>query len=401
MSGPSRIEPLLGCQMSGILKAAAGIDQVVPIIHGPMGCASGHRIIPLFAGREPLMTTTALTEMNIIMGAEDRLRSAILQAGETYHPDLILVVLSCATSLTGEIHSALVEPLSKETNCPIFVLDGSGIVGDEIGGYRAFYEEFRRLEAGLVSESNTSTGLELTGLSTADFGCREDVAVLQDTLQLATGGSFHFDRFLFHDLTMTSQRKDYQTIHAGRLWLDSEQPCPAPFGAQGTLAWAEYICRAINQPLKPEFRQQIAILQEEIQSCCSALKDLRVGIEAESWWGLGLAQFFDSEFGFAVCLSSDRGALQYQEKHGSAATTFEDTANIELVRLFQSFKTDLVFGSSYSYRDDWIWQPFWQPVWHVINEQKSFMGINGAYNMLELLENLESQRNVKNQIHFK
>lgn len=399
MSIPTRIEPLLGCQMAGILKASSGIESVVPIIHGPMGCASGHRIIPLFAGREPLVATTALTEMNIIMGAEDRLRSAILQAAETYHPDLILVILSCATSLTGEAHSSLVESLSKQTGCPIFVLDGSGIVGDEIAGYRTFYEAFRQLEARMEPESGEPAGLELTGLSTADFGCREDVPALQETLQMATGD--RFDRVLFHDLSLTAPLQSYQTIHAGRLWLDSEQSFPAPYGAQGTLAWAEHICRAINKPLNPEFRQQIAALQDQIGQCCTALKDLRVGIEAESWWGVGLAQFFNSELGFAVCLSSDRGALQYQQEHGSVATTFEDTANIELVRLYQSFKTDLVFGSSYSRHDDWIWQPFWQPVWHVIDEQKSFMGIKGAYHMLELLKNLESQRNVTTQLHFK
>jgi nitrogenase molybdenum-iron protein alpha/beta subunit len=139
MSPAARVEPLLGCQMAGILKAASGIEGVVPIVHGPMGCASGHRIIPLFAGREPLVATTALNEMNIIMGAEDRLRKAILQAGEIYQPDLIVVILSCATSLTGEVHSTITNPLTKQTNCPILVLDGSGIVGDEIDGYREFY----------------------------------------------------------------------------------------------------------------------------------------------------------------------------------------------------------------------------------------------------------------------
>ena len=142
-----RTEPMLGCQMAGILKGVAGIDRVVPIVHGPMGCASGHRIIPLFAGREPLVTTTALTEMDTIMGAEDRLRKAILQAGKIYHPDLIVVILSCATSLTGEVHHTMTESLQQQVGCPILVLDGSGIVGNEIDGYRAFYEAFRRLEA--------------------------------------------------------------------------------------------------------------------------------------------------------------------------------------------------------------------------------------------------------------
>ncbi len=399
MDSLTRIEPLLGCQMAGILKAAAAIEQVVPIVHGPMGCASGHRIIPLFAGREPLVATTALNEMNMIMGAEDRLRSAILQAGETYQPDLILVILSCATSLTGEIHNTITEPLSRQTGCPVFVLDGSGIVGDEIGGYRAFYDAFRDLEAGMGIDAEKANNLELTGLSAADFGCGEDVAVLQDTLQLAIGCSF--DRILFHNITMPSSQRNYRTIHAGRLWLDSDHPCPAPFGAQGTLAWAEYISREINQPLTQEFHQQIDSLQEDIQQCCSALENLRVGIEAESWWGVGLARFLDEEFGFSVCLSSDHAAMQYQQQHGTVATTFTDTGNVELVHLFQSFKTDLVFGSSYLHHADWIWQPFWQPVWHVVDEQKSFMGIKGAYNMLELLKNLERQNSVTTQKHFK
>lgn len=399
MSPAARVEPLLGCQMAGILKAAAGIEGVVPIVHGPMGCASGHRIIPLFAGREPLVATTALNEMNIIMGAEDRLRKAILQAGEIYQPDLIVVILSCATSLTGEVHSTITDPLSKQTNCPILVLDGSGIVGDEIDGYREFYEAFCRLETDRAGAASPASGLELIGLSSADFCAEEDIAALQATMHLATGQ--HFDRVLFHNIAMSMPEHNYQTINAGRLWWEEKTPSPAPFGAQGTLAWAEHISCEINQPLKPEFCRQIEALQKEIDQCCGTLKDLRIGIEAESWWGIGLARFLEQELGFAVCLSSDLGALKYQQQYGSVVTTFEDTGNVELVRLFQSFKTDLVFGSSYSRNDDWFWVPFWQPVWHVVNDQKSFIGIQGAYHMLELLKNLERQNIGTKQKHFK
>jgi nitrogenase molybdenum-iron protein alpha/beta subunit len=394
----SRVEPLLGCRLAGILKAAAGIERVVPIVHGPMGCASGHRIIPLFAGKEPLVATTALTEMDIIMGAEDRLRDAVRKAQSTYKPDLIIVILTCATSLTSAIMSAMTSVLSREIGCPIFIVDGSGIVGDEIDGYCDFYRQYREYEEKLPL-SKTEKGLEAVGISAADYNIAQDIQAIQAVVREA----FHvtIERWLFHDFSLPKFCGSYQSLKLGRLWLEEPIPCPAPIGAQGVAAWADHVGTILQREVDPGFTAKMRGAASEIARQKGILSKLRVGIEAESWWAVGLARFLSEELGCSVLLSSDIGALQYQEKFGSVATTLVDVGNIELIQYFKEFKVDIVFGSSYSKDHEWAWIPLWQPMWHAIDTQESLMGLEGVSRLLSVLNSLEAWRNDRKNVHFK
>jgi nitrogenase molybdenum-iron protein alpha/beta subunit len=411
MKTRERVEPLLGCRLAGALQASSGIDGVVPIVHGPMSCASGHRIIPLFAGREPLVTTTALTEMDIIMGADDRLREAVLKAQDVYHPSLILVILTCATSLTADVMSAMTASLGRETGCPIFVVDGSGIVGTEIDGYRDFLEQFRRYEAGVsaplpYSSRVSDPALEIAGVSAADFNIAQDLTALQHTLYDAL--QLKVERVLFHNMSMPGPCTDakscvstYLSLNMGRLWLDDPIPCPAPFGARGVETWLGQVAAMTGREMAPAFRAELQAAAAQIENQREKLRGLRVGIEAGSWWAVGLARFLHEDLGCAVILSSDESARQYQERFGVLAETVVDTANIELIQYFKEFGVDIVFGSSYSKAQNWAWMPFWHPMWHAIDVQQSLMGLDGIPILLSVLNSLETWRNDRKNIHFK
>lgn len=393
-----RVEPLLGCRLAGALQAASGLDNLVPIVHGPMGCASGHRIIPLFAGREPLVATTALTEMDIIMGADDRLREAVRKAQEVYHPSLILVILTCATSLTADVMSAMTNSLGRETGCPIFVVDGSGIVGNEIDGYRDFLHQFRKFEAGLPS-AGLQEGLEIAGVSAADFNIAQDLTALQATLYDAF--RLKVDRVLFSDMIFPTAARSYHSLNVGRLWLDDPSPCPAPFGVRGVEAWLRHVAEQTGRDVAPDFQVEMRAAAAQIEAQGEKLHGLRVGITAESWWAVGLARFLHEDLGCEVILSSDDGASAYQERYGTLAKTLIDTENIELIQYFKEFGVDIVFGSSYSKAQNWAWIPFWHPMWHALDTQQSLMGLDGIPYLLSVLNSLETWRNDRENIHFK
>ena len=51
----------------------------------------------LYAGVEPLLPTTCIEQAQVVMGANERLEAALERAWEAYRPELILVILTCAT----------------------------------------------------------------------------------------------------------------------------------------------------------------------------------------------------------------------------------------------------------------------------------------------------------------
>jgi nitrogenase molybdenum-iron protein alpha/beta subunit len=388
------VEPLLDCALGGALKAAAGINNVVPIVHGPMGCASGHRIIPLLAGKEPLVATTSLTEVEVIMGTEERLREAIVKANQIYKPSLIVVILTCAVSLTGEIHGHMFEKLGESIGCPIFVVDGSGITGDEIDGFRWFYEEFRRFMDKHNPVDCRSEGVELVGLTPADFNFKEDAPVLESIVRQATGKTVK--QILFNEVEFDAASwRIYHPLYVGHLWNLAETLVPAPVGAAGSLRWAGEMAKQLNTTISPDFISKAQQAEQAIQRLKQSrvFDGLRVGIEAESWWGLGLAEFLTAELGVEVLLSSDALALTYQEQRPCAIETYVDMSNLELLDKFCEQGVDLVFGTSYIKDPEINWVPFWQPVWHVIDEQESILGLQGVQHLLQLLQAIEENKN--------
>ena len=110
-----RLEPLTGCGILGALKCVAGMPGVLPMIHGPVSCSSGHRLAMLYAGVEPLLPTTCVEQTQVVMGANERLADALKKAWEIYHPELLFVILTCATAMTGEDAAAPLREYERYT----------------------------------------------------------------------------------------------------------------------------------------------------------------------------------------------------------------------------------------------------------------------------------------------
>lgn len=82
-----RLEPLTGCGILGALKCVAGMPGVLPMIHGPVSCSSGHRLAMLYAGVEPLLPTTCVEQSQVVMGANERLADALKKPGKSITPN--------------------------------------------------------------------------------------------------------------------------------------------------------------------------------------------------------------------------------------------------------------------------------------------------------------------------
>ncbi len=388
-----RIEPLFGCGIAGILRACEGMEGLLPIVHGPVGCAAGHRIYPLFADKEPLCVTTAMTEIDIVMGSEQRLRAAIEKGISIYHPSVIVVILTCGTNMPGEIHPSFGNRIEEQYGIPCFVLNGSGIEIDEQTAYMNFLEAFDAWEKSRRSPDAEWGGYELRGFSRADFNCLKDIREVEKLL--ADGFGITPSRVLFRDFKIGKDTgKQFTPIHMANAWHAADDPVPAPIGGVGIRRWLESVSVVTGKPVNPDLISMIsaAITEIAFQYVLTPVDKLRIGIECGSWLGLGLASFLNEECGCEVLLSTDKYARKYTESHDLGFEIIEDTGNMEFADALDDFRADLVFGTSYSKSTGRPWVPVWQPVWHVIDEQESMLGFEGMHRLYDMIQKFAWKR---------
>jgi nitrogenase molybdenum-iron protein alpha chain len=88
------------------------LPETVVLLHGAVGCgscANGNNV-NVRAGRaargdpgqDAMWLSTALNEINVINGGEEKLAAAIVEADATYHPKVILTVSGCLPGVIGD-----------------------------------------------------------------------------------------------------------------------------------------------------------------------------------------------------------------------------------------------------------------------------------------------------------
>ncbi len=141
-----------GCVLNFYLTVrVATIRDAVTIFHAPVGCSSsalGYRElfqgIPVSLGRpekiDPHWLTTNLSEKDVIFGASDKLRAAILKAEERYHPKAVFIMTSCTSGIIGEDIEGVVNELQEEVNARLVPVHCEGVRSRLVQtGYDAFW----------------------------------------------------------------------------------------------------------------------------------------------------------------------------------------------------------------------------------------------------------------------
>ena len=90
-------------KVCGALRIANQIKRCIPILHSPVGCAF-QRKINTFAPYEITynLPCTNLTEVDTVYGGHEKLVEKVLEVNKKYHPELILIISTCAPDLIGE-----------------------------------------------------------------------------------------------------------------------------------------------------------------------------------------------------------------------------------------------------------------------------------------------------------
>ena len=217
-----------GCGILGALKCVAGMPGLLPMIHGPVSCSSGHRLAMLYAGVEPLLPTTCIEQAQVVMGANERLEAALQRAWDAYHPELTLVILTCATAMTGEDAAAPLAEYERRTGKRALLFDGSALAGDEVDAFPRVYELFRDAFA---LGNGDADALALDGLALTDYGFEVNYAALEKLLATATDAPMVRGLFAGCDLlTGGDAYRQARKFPVGLLWDGAGLDSAAPIG---------------------------------------------------------------------------------------------------------------------------------------------------------------------------
>ena len=130
-------DPISGCALEGVANIIAGLKDVSIVIHSPQGCSSTvasaydrHEID--FSRRK--VACTRLFEMDIIMGASDKLRDLIRQADTTFKTRTIFVVGTCAADIIGENLEGICDGMQEKTSARLIPVMAGGFRGNVYDG---------------------------------------------------------------------------------------------------------------------------------------------------------------------------------------------------------------------------------------------------------------------------
>ena len=129
-----------GCSYAGCKGVVLGPTRdIVNITHGPIGCGyyswltRRNQTKPESAEHENYMTycfSTDMSESNIVFGGEKKLKEAIQEAYDLFHPRAIAVFSTCPIGLIGDdVHAVAKEMREKFGDCNVFGFSCEGYKG--------------------------------------------------------------------------------------------------------------------------------------------------------------------------------------------------------------------------------------------------------------------------------
>ncbi|MDR2089273.1 MAG: nitrogenase [Clostridiales Family XIII bacterium] len=139
-----------GCQLGLALGILNAIENVVIIIHAPLGCGAGFlgssgvfRMIRTMKNAslfENIWISTNLTQTEVIGGGLAKLESAVLYAEREFRPEAIVVANSCVPALIGDDIDTLLNNLSRQTSAVLIPVHCEGFKSKLVAsGYDAAY----------------------------------------------------------------------------------------------------------------------------------------------------------------------------------------------------------------------------------------------------------------------
>lgn len=180
-----RIITIYTSDVSGVCSALYELGGMV-VIHDPSGCNSTYNTHDeiRWYNQDSLIFISGLTEIDAVMGNDEKFLSDIKEAAGELHPKFIALVSSPIPFMNGTDFPALAKVLETETGIPAFAVPTNGMHDYVYGAGKALEEIARRFVSEQMEDRNGSERtVNLLGATPLDFGPISKVEELKKNLE--------------------------------------------------------------------------------------------------------------------------------------------------------------------------------------------------------------------------
>ena len=180
-----RIIPIYTSDVSGVCSALYELGGMT-VMHDPSGCNSTYNTHDeiRWYDQDSLIFISGLTEIDAVMGNDEKFLSDIKEAAGELHPKFIALVSSPIPFMNGTDFPALAKVLETETGIPAFAVPTNGMHDYVYGAGKALEEIARRFVPEQMEDRNGSERtVNLLGATPLDFGPISKVEELKKNLE--------------------------------------------------------------------------------------------------------------------------------------------------------------------------------------------------------------------------
>lgn len=180
-----RIIPIYTSDVSGVCSALYELGGMV-VIHDPSGCNSTYNTHDeiRWYDQDSLIFISGLTEIDAVMGNDEKFLFDIKETAGELHPKFIALVSSPIPFMNGTDFPALSKVLETETGIPAFAVPTNGMHDYVYGAGKALEEIARRFVPEQMEDRNGSERtVNLLGATPLDFGPISKVEELKKNLE--------------------------------------------------------------------------------------------------------------------------------------------------------------------------------------------------------------------------
>lgn len=183
-----RIIPIYTADVSGVCSALYELGGMT-VMHDPSGCNSTYNTHDeiRWYDQDSLIFISGLTEIDAIMGNDQKFINDIEHAARELHPKFIALAGSPIPFMNGTDFPAIARVIEEETGIPAFSIPTNGM-NDYVYGAGIALEEIAKRFVSAPAENrgkdkNFARRVNLLGVTPLDFGPQENVEILKENLQ--------------------------------------------------------------------------------------------------------------------------------------------------------------------------------------------------------------------------
>lgn len=178
-----RIIPIYTADVSGVCSALYELGGMT-VMHDPSGCNSTYNTHDeiRWYDQDSLIYISGLTEIDAIMGNDEKFLDDIKGAARELHPKFIALAGSPIPYMNGTDFPALIQVLEEETGIPAFAVPTNGM-HDYVYGAGIALEEIAKRFTGEKTGRIQARTVNLLGVTPLDFGPVSHVEVLKENLK--------------------------------------------------------------------------------------------------------------------------------------------------------------------------------------------------------------------------